>query len=577
MKYTWFKTLSRSFVIKYERYLAKKVIFSLTPGERVLVGILLLLFVLGGLLLLGQVSRAFLIQVPAPGGSVSEGIIGSPRFINPLLATSDADIDLSLLIYSGLMKATPAGGLVPDLAESYTISPDELIYSFNIRKDIYFHDGTQLTANDVRFTVERAQDSLLKSPKRASWDGVSVEVINDHEIIFRLSQPYAPFLENTTMGILPENIWGSIDVDQFPFSQKNIEPIGSGPFKVVGLERNSVGVPDKYVLKAFSGYSLGRPYISKLIIRFYTNEAELLSAYRRREIEAASSISPHSLNSIKAKRIENIPLPRIFAVFFNQNRAGIFTRKEVREALNLALDKEIIVEEVLASYGSPLESPLPPGILPDSEEEQENTASTTERIIKILERGDWEKNENGIWEHSDEGPLAFSLATSNTVELKAAAELIEESWEKIGADVNLQIFEPGILNQNVIRPREYDALLFGEIIGRELDLFAFWHSSQRNDPGLNIALYANITTDKLLEDARTTLDRDERIKLFTEFEEEIQKDTPAVFVYAPDFIYVVPKRIKGLELGTVVVPGERFLNVHEWFIETNYVWSIFTK
>jgi len=264
-------------------------------------------------------------------------------------------------------------------------------------------------------------------------------------------------------------------------------------------------------------------------------------------------------------------------VFFNQNRAGIFTRKEVREALNLALDKEIIVEEVLASYGSPLESPLPPGILPDSEEEQENTASTTERIIKILERGDWEKNENGIWEHSDEGPLAFSLATSNTVELKAAAELIEESWEKIGADVNLQIFEPGILNQNVIRPREYDALLFGEIIGRELDLFAFWHSSQRNDPGLNIALYANITTDKLLEDARTTLDRDERIKLFTEFEEEIQKDTPAVFVYAPDFIYVVPKRIKGLELGTVVVPGERFLNVHEWFIETNYVWSIFTK
>jgi len=476
MKISWFKTLIRPFMIKYEREIAEKVVFTLTPGERVLVGILLLLFALGGLLLFGQVSRSFLVQVPITGGSLSEGIIGSPRFINPLLATSDADLDLSLLVYSGLVRATPDGNLIPDLAEEYIISADGLTYSFTLREDAYFHDGTPVTAEDVRFTIEKAQDSFLKSPKRASWDGVRVEVLNDHEILFRLSQPYAPFLENATMGILPKHIWGSIDMEQFPFSQKNIEPIGSGPYKIVDLGRDSVGVPNKFTLKAFVGYALGKPYIPKITIRFYTNEADLLSAYRRGEIEAASSISPHSLSSINTKRIENVPLPRIFAVFFNQNRNGIFTREEVRKVLNISLNKEEIVEKVLAGYGSSIESPLPPGII--SSVSEINTASIEERVVDLLERGGWEKGEDGVWFHDDEGRLSFSLATSNTVELKATAELIEEAWENIGADVNLQIFEPGILNQNVIRPREYDALLFGEVVGRNLDLFAFWHSSR---------------------------------------------------------------------------------------------------
>lgn len=173
--------------------------------------------------------------------------------------------------------------------------------------------------------------------------------------------------------------------------------------------------------------------------------------------------------------------------------------------------------------------------------------------------------------------LSFSLATSDVPELKAAAQIIVQEWKSIGADVDLKIFETGDLNQNVIRPRKYDTLFFGEIVGRELDLFAFWHSSQRNDPGLNIALYANITADKLLEDARTIADYSKRLTKYEEFEQEIAKDIPAIFVYSPDFIYVVPENINGLELGSVTTPSERFLNVHQWYIETDSVWSFFTK
>jgi len=133
------------------------------------------------------------------------------------------------------------------------------------------------------------------------------------------------------------------------------------------------------------------------------------------------------------------------------------------------------------------------------------------------------------------------------------------------------------LNQNIIRPREYDALLFGEVIGRELDLFAFWHSSQRNDPGLNIALYANITADSLLEEGRSLLDTDLRDKAYLEFEKEVKKDIPAVFLYSPDFIYIIPEHIQGVSLGSVTTSGDRFLNVHKWFIRTDKVWSIFSQ
>ncbi|MCH7975051.1 MAG: ABC transporter substrate-binding protein, partial [Bacteroidetes bacterium] len=115
--------------------------------------------------------------------------------------------DLTALVYSGLLKATPDGGLVPDLAKSYTISNDGLNYTFVLRDDITFHDGEPITIDDILFTIEKTQDPTLKSPKRANWDGVAVTKINGQKIQFILRQPYAPFLENTTLGILPRHLW----------------------------------------------------------------------------------------------------------------------------------------------------------------------------------------------------------------------------------------------------------------------------------------------------------------------------------------------------------------------------------
>ncbi len=571
MKDSWYTVLFRSFTISKERKLAEKVIHTLSTSERVVIGILVFIFAGSALLLVRDVQNEFLVEVPDHGGSISEGVVGAPRFVNPLLATLNADTDLVLLTHSGLLRALPGGGLIPDIAEDYTISEDGLTYTFRIRNDAYFHDGTPVHAEDIEFTVLNAQDQTIKSPKRANWDGVEVVVINEKEIQFILDQPYAPFLENTTLGILPKHIWINVDIDQFAFSQFNIEPIGSGPYKVADVKRNSSGVPEKYILKSFKEYTLGKPYIDKIEMRFYGNEEELLSAYRRGNIENINSISPEKLDALGDINIEQSPLPRIFAVFFNQNQETLFAKREVRRALDLSLNKDRIVESILAGYGTVINSPLPPHVAKNSGSEY-----SIEKAVTILVENGWEKNEDGVWAKKDT-LLSFSLSTSNTPELRAVAGIVEEEWEDFGALIDLQIFEPGALNQNVIRPRNYDALLFGEIVGRELDLYAFWHSSQMNDPGLNIALYANIATDKLLEDARQIANREERLEKYSMFEDEIYSDSPSVFLYSPDFIYIINKKINGVNVGSVTIPGERFLNIHKWYIKTNKILKLFNK
>ncbi len=523
-------------------------------------------------------------KVPARGGEMTEGIIGSPRFINPLLAIGDADKDLSTLIYSGLMRATPEG-LVPDLAESYTISDDGLTYTFIIKDKAVFQDGTTVTTNDIEFTITKALDPAIKSPKRGNWDGVIVEKVSDKEIKFVLKQPYGPFLENTTLGILPKHIWKDATADQFSFSEYNINPIGSGPYKVKSVKRNSAGVPTQYVLKSFSKYTLGEPYITTFSIHFYTNENTLKDALTKGDIESAYGFSAESIHEIElgGAKIEKAVLPRIFGVFLNQNQATVFANKEVRQALDVSVDREKIISQVLYGYGTTINGPIPPTVATTTK--QTNTEEERMQIASdILTKALWTKNETtGIWEKVDKktkkvtATLSFTLSTGDAPELKAAAEEIKTDWEKLGAKVSLQIFETGDLNQNIIRPRKYDALLFGEIVGRDLDLYPFWHSSQRNDPGLNIALYVNSTADKLLEDARATSDLSRRNTLYTSFAAEVEKDIPVVFTYAPSFLYIAKPTVQGFSLGFLTNPSERFGNIYKWYIETDNVWNIFTR
>ncbi len=566
--------------------LARGAFTSFSHRERSAFYILTTIFCITALGALLALNARYLVTVPARGGSFTEGVIGAPRFVNPLLAISDTDRDLTAIIYSGLLRATPSGELIPDLAESYTVSDDGLTYTFTLKDGLSWHDGEPVTSDDVVFTIAKIQDSAVKSIKRSSWEGVSVERVSETAVSFTLARRYSPFLENATIGILPAHLWKDVTPEQFPFSLMNVEPVGTGPYRVASIKKNPSGIPASYDLASFEDFALGEAHIPEMRIVFYANEDELLRAFTKGSIDAVNAISSQKIGSLdlRHKNIATYLLPRVFGVFFNQNRNTLFADGAVRHALETSLDREAIINEVLSGYGTPLFGPLPPGSLGYNAETAMSDESDAEerlrRAIGILEKGGWKADPTtGIREHKAgkrTETLTFSIATSDAPELKKTAELIKARWEQLGASVDLKIFNAGDLNHSVIRPRQYDTLFFGEIIGRESDPFAFWHSSQRNDPGLNIALYANITTDKLLEQGRNVEDRVKREAIYIAFQKEVMKDAPAAFVYSPDFMYIMPERIQGVNSGVITVPSERFLDIAAWYIETDRVWKIFT-
>ncbi len=565
----------------------KKAISCFSKKEYFIFLSLLIIFFISVFIILENINKSYMVNIPMQGGSISEGIVGIPRFINPILANSLADKDLVSLIYSGLMRKNSDGNLVPDLAKKYTMSKDGLTYTFTLKDKIYFQDGKPVTADDVVFTINKIKDPIIKSSKKANWSGINVQKIDKKTIKFTLKQPYSFFLENTTLGIMPAYLWNTSPIE---LNNANIQPIGSGPYKIGKISKEFEGLINYYNLVPFEKFNLGKPYIQNINLYFYPNEKEEILALENGEVNQISSITPANAEMLKEKnyRIESITLPRIFGLFFNQNQNQIFTDKNIIKAINLAIDKNKIVRDVLLGYGVVIDSPIPPSMT--DYQKPDNNISYQEKIKKaqdILNKDGWKKDKDGFLQKIIKSKnkkkkkiikyLEFSISTGNTPELAKSAELVKQNLENLGMKVSVKTFETGNLNQGVIRPRNYDALLFGQIITNKSDLLAFWHSSQRKDPGLNIAMYTNAKVDRILEDAFITIDKKARAKKYTQFENEIKKDMPAVFLYSPDFIYVVSKNIKGFSLDHIITPKDRFLNSYLWYTETDNVWKIFSK
>ena len=596
-------TLTKSRDIRFLSRL-EELLPTFSSSERLILYILTATLAVSALVLLSGANAQVSFVVPTNGGSLTEGFVGTARFINPLLALSEPDRDLTLLTYSGLTRARADGSIVPDLASSYEISEDGTTYTFTLRGDITFHDGTPITASDVMFTVQMAQNSDVRSPHRADWEGVAVSTPDLTTVVFTLPRPYAPFLENTTLGILPAHLWQNISTEEFSFSQLNTKPVGSGPYQIKEVTTDKTGSVTRYELVTFKNFTLGTPYLKKLTFLFFPNEDALIDAWNSGRIDSFAGISPSELTRLNRNaNIIRASLPRIFGVFLNQDHAPVLADPAVRSALDAVIDKQKIVDSVLGGYATILDSPIPPSALITKGDEATSMSPEVdfveykERATDILERGGWKfeapsksptkastqegtststTKENPAWRKKGK-ELTFTLATADSPELVATAEELVTMWKAAGINVDLHVYPLSELNTNIIRPRAYDALLFGEVVGRTLDLFAFWHSSQRNDPGLNLAMYTNARADSFLAQARTTTNRKEREALYKSFVEIIKEEKPAVFLYAPQLIYVLPERILGAQFGVLATSAERFLNVYEWYTSTEKVWSIFTN
>ncbi|HDH07466.1 MAG TPA: hypothetical protein ENG89_00405, partial [Candidatus Moranbacteria bacterium] len=522
--------------------------------------ILFLVFLILGYFVfwIGHAYLSWTKQVPRDGGHYIEGVIGQPAYINPLLSqTSEADADLVQLVYSGLFKYNKEGKIIKDIAEKYEISEDKKTYKVYLRKDIKWHDGETLDASDIHFTVSILKDKSYKSPLRFNWQGVEVNQIDDYTLEFILKEPYFGFIDNLTVGILPKHIWENITAEKFVLADYNLRPVGSGPYKFFDFQKDSDGNILTYELRAFQEYYEGRPHISRITFNFYFNEDSnsIIDDFNKKEILGMSSIAPEKIEdvkTIKSTKFYEVNIPRYFSVFFNITRSIPLANDEVRKSLAYATDRHDIITRVLDGKGAEIYSLFLPGT-EECSEDFEKYNFDIDRANSILEESGWKKGENGVRE-KDGVKLEFTLHTTDWPKLSQTADILREQWEKIGAKVNVNVLTAFDLEQNHIRPREYEALLLGQYNNFNSDPYSFWHSSQKRDPGLNFSVFENKDVDELLSGAREDLDRETRVEKYKQFQKIIAEEIPAIFLYSSHYIYPVNKKVKGIDIQSVNSP-----------------------
>lgn len=619
--------------------------------------------------------------VPAYGGAYTEGVVGQPRFINPIYGeTNDVDRTLIDLIYSGLMSYDKEGKIINDLTEKYQISDDGKTYTFELKKNLFWQDGVPLTVDDVIYTIKTIQNSDYKSPLRATWLDVAIQKISENSFALSLGSPYNSFLESCTLKIMPQHIWKNIPPENFALSAFNLQPIGSGPYIISNLQQTNTGFVKSISLKINYKYYGKTPYISNLYFKFFSNKEDLIKSANQKTIDGFS-ISALSENQALAEKqvkpgwtakekynIYSFSMPRYFAVFFNPQNSDALSDANITQALNYSVDKQNLTQKINEKFKakvSIINSPILPNYFGYSEpttsydfntetannlldksgykiqnkENQEITrmkandkkpafqfksylkqGSKGNEVIELqgcltrldenfknllsqetngtyskgTEKAIYEFQKKYLPEATPTGetgpgtrkklnelcflqqdnliPLQLTLTTINQPQMVETANILKDFWQKVGFSINIKIVELSEI-KDIIKTRNYEALLYGQALGSLPDPYPFWHSTQVNDPGLNLSTYKNKKTDQLLKDAREALNEEIKTDNYESLQEVILADTPALFLYNTDYIYWVSEKIKGIDTIKIIDPSKRFENINNWYIKTKRTWK----
>lgn len=574
----------KSLSIKKILYLPR--LFSETEKRLVLLALAIGLIAVG--ILAGRVYFRVTVAAPAVGGIYTEGMLREPRAINPVLASNDADRDIARLVFSRLITYQKNGIIEYDLAEKVKISEDGKTYTVTLKPGVRWHDGEELTADDVIFTVKMVQNPQFKSALRANWQGVTAEKIDDRTLQFILRSPYAPFIENLTLGILPRHLWETIGPKQVQLHELNLKPVGSGPYEFSQSEKAKDGSLISYTLRRNPDYYRDGPFLEKIVFRFFKKEEEALIALRRGDIEGLGTAAQSIYPNLDKERfsLRTLSIPRIFGIFLNEKQASILADRKVRQAIAYGLDKTALAGNVT---GGAIASDAP---IPISEKSEEAYPYDPEKAGALLEEAGWKVGGNTS-EHTKDSevsapnrirekttkekgkstttPLRLTLSTSDWPDLVRTADSVASMLREIGIGITLDIRPFIDLETSVIRQRNFQMLLFGHVYGYEVDPFSFWHSSQAKDPGLNVSLYANKKADQLLEEARRISDPVERTGKYKELSNLLLQDLPAIFLYSQLYLYLVPAEIKGMGMTKISLPADRFNDVNKWYKHTKRV------
>ncbi len=525
-------------------------------------------------------------QGPALGGNYIEGVQGQPLYINPVISHNNpVDSDLSLLIFSSLFRYSKEGKLEQDLAENWLRSEDGMTYTIKLRGDAKWHDDKTVTAEDVIFTLNLIRNPAFSSTLRGNWEGIEIKKVDDLTIEFKIKKAFTPFLHNLTFGILPKHLWENVTSEKFLLTELNKNPVGSGQFAFKEMKKNKDGKIISVALSSNRDYYNKKSNLEEASFNFYETENEIIDAFKRGEVDGISYLEPGNLKNISeapSLKIYDIPTTRVYGVFFNAKKSSLLAEKNIRKTLSLAVNKEAMLSEVLSNKGMVINTPLLPNMLgfdanlnrydynPEKAKEDLDKANwkklSEKELKKMKETG--EGMEEILYNEELKKFLSFTLSVPDYPELVKTADFLKREWGKIGIRVDLDIVDTSETLQNKISGRDYEALLFGEVLQPDPDPTPFWHSGSKQAPGLNLALFENDEVDKLLDSARQEVNEEERAKSYRRFQEIIAEETPAIFLFSPYYLYGLKNVYSGVGVSIIYNQSQRLNDLSERYLFT---------
>lgn len=513
----------------------------------------------------------------AAGGAYAEASLGSIDTLNPLYASSSAEIDASRLLFSSLYSYDKTGHLHGDLAQDMQVDQSNTIYTIKIRSDAKWHDGARLTANDVAFTVNLIKNPQTRSPLRVNWQDVKVTALNDTTVQFQLPAVYAAFPHALTFSVLPEHILSSVAAGAVRENTFSRSPVGSGPFSFRLLQTATTSGQQHNVvyMNAFEKYYNGTPMLSRFEIHAYDTTDAIIQALRTGEVNAATDLTGQDVKQVDARNYVTIAQPinsGVYALF--NNDAPILKDKAVRQALQLATDTKAIRNK-LGTNAPALDLPFINGQL-TGEDVPHAPVVDTVKAGQILDADGWLRVGN-IRKKGDRN-LAITITTTKNSQYETVLETLAGQWRQLGVVVTTNVIDMSDPTtnfvQNTLQARNYDVLLYELFIGADPDVYAYWHSSQIGMNGYNFADYANKAADASLTSARSRLEPELRNAKYKTFAKQWLEDAPAVGLYQSVAEYVTNRHVQSTDpSATLISAQDRYANVLYWSVTQNSVYK----
>jgi peptide/nickel transport system substrate-binding protein len=498
-------------------------------------------------------------QASAYGGTLIWGVCHKPTIINPILTTVSVSASLEDLIFNRLVRLNSQGEIEADLAESWEISSDGLVYTFYLRKGVKFHDGKECTADDVKFTYDKIIDQKVNSPFRGLFQLVKeFRVVDEYIFQIILDKPCVSFAYKLVREIIPKHLLENADIKDCSF---NSHPIGSGPFRF-----QEWGKDNQIILEYNPDYYEGRPYLDKIIVKTYPDSEALWTALMRGEVDLVMFIERKDYEVLKddpSFKTFAFPADYYYALVYNLNDS-ILADKEIREAIACAIDRRSLIERVAFGYGLECSGPFypqslgfNPGVRP--------IGYNPEKAIELLKEAGWSDEDNdGILEKNTEELEIRALVDSRNDLFKRIVMLIRQQLQEVGIKIKVILYDDeGMLaDEEFIKKHNPQARLKFLFSGLDPNLAREeWYSKERKR-SYKLWTYTNREVNTLFETGEINLDKEKRQKIYQRIHRLIYADQPAGFLYFPFVFHAVSSRFENTdELFNLNMP---FYTVKDW-------------